>query len=152
MNVQQFLSGLQVEFDVLHHSPSFSAQEMAQATHTSGKDVAKTVLLHCEDDDEYMVAVLPASSYVNFQKVEHATGHRGVELASEVEIGEMCPDCELGALPPFGSQYHMRTIVDEDLGEDEEIVFEGNSHEESVRMRFDDFMRIEQPLQASFAY
>jgi len=152
MNVQQFLADQKVEFDVLHHPPSFSAQEMAQAMHTSGKEVAKTVLLRSEEDDQYMVAVLPASSHVDLEKVGEVVGVSDVELATEIDIGERCPDCELGALPPFGSQYHMRTIVDEDLVNDETIVFEGNTHEEAVRMRCEDFMRIEHPLLASFTY
>lgn len=152
MNVQQFLTDQHVPFDVLHHPPSFTAQEMAQAMHRSGKAVAKTVLLKSDRDHKFMVAVLPASGHVDFAKVERAAGLRGVELASETEIGEHCPDCELGALPPFGSQYHMQTIVDQDVARDDDIVFEGNSHEESVRMRYEDFERIEHPMLASFAY
>lgn len=152
MNVQQFLADQHVAFDVLHHPPAYTAQEMAQLMHTSGHEVAKTVLLHSDKDGEFLVAVLPASSHVDLEKVGLAAGKLGMELASEVEIGEHCPDCELGALPPFGSQYHMRTIVDEKLANDETFVFEGNSHEESVRMRFEDFERIEHPLRASFTY
>ena len=152
MNVQQFLADRRVEFDVMHHPPAYSAQEMAQMMHTSGHEVAKTVLLHAEEDDSFMIAVLPACDHVDFGKVGRAAGLTGVELATENEIGELCPDCELGALPPFGSQYRMRTIVDEGIAQDETILFEGNNHEESVRMRYEDFDRIEHPLLASFTY
>lgn len=156
MNVQQFLADREVPFDVLHHPPSFTAQEMAEMMHTSGHEVAKTVLLRAEDADlsrdEFLVAVLPASGHVDFEKVERVAGMGHVELATERDIGELCPDCELGALPPFGSQYKMRTIVDEGLAGDETIVFEGNNHEESVRMRYKDFEEIEHPLLASFTY
>jgi Ala-tRNA(Pro) deacylase len=78
-------------------------------------------------------------------------GGAKVELATEVEIGAHCPDCEFGVLPPFGSWYGMRTIVDSSLAEDEAIVFEGNTHAEAIRMRFDEFRQLEDPLIAPFA-
>ena len=74
-----------------------------------------------------------------------------VELATEAEISEHCPDCEFGVLPPFGSQYAMTTVVDESLANDPKIVFEGNMHEEAIRMRFRDYMRVEEPLILAFA-
>jgi Ala-tRNA(Pro) deacylase len=67
-------------------------------------------------------------------------------LASEQEVSEVCPDCEAGILLPFGSQYGVKTLVDSALGKEEEIVFEGNRHQESIRMKFTDFCRLESPL------
>ena len=75
-----------------------------------------------------------------------------VELATEIEIAEHCTDCEMGALPPFGWKYGMETLVDESLTKDEEIVFEGNTHRESVRMKYADFYRLAAPLVGSFSY
>jgi Ala-tRNA(Pro) deacylase len=111
-----------------------------------GSEVAKTVLLRADRGFQYVVAVLPAPRHVDLDRVATALGRSKLELATEVEIAEHCPDCEMGALPPFGSQYGMPTIVDEALAEDEEIVFEGNTHHESIRMRFADYRRLEQPL------
>ena len=67
-------------------------------------------------------------------------------MATEIEMAELCPDCEIGALPPFGSQYGLKTVVDESLVADEWIVFEGNTHAEAIRMKFADFCDIEHPL------
>ena len=94
---------------------------------------------------------LPATKTIDFEKVSAALGGSRVELATEIEIMRHCPDCELGALPPFGSQYGMKTLVEESLGRDEEIVFEGNNHHEAFRMRYKDYRDIEQPLVARFA-
>ena len=74
-----------------------------------------------------------------------------LELATEAEIAKHCPDCEIGALPPFGSQYDMKTMVDDRLSEDVEIVFEANTHAEAVRMKFDDYRGLEQPIVGRFA-
>ena len=74
-----------------------------------------------------------------------------IDWATEFDIAAHCPDCDFGALPPFGSRYGMKTIVDSSLAEDEEIVFAGDNHQEAIRMQFDEYDRLEQPMIASFA-
>jgi Ala-tRNA(Pro) deacylase len=151
MNVQEFLSDKHVGYDAITHREVYDAQRLAQELHTPGREVAKTVLLRADSGYKYIVAVLPATKTIDFAKVSATLGGSKIELATEIEIKEHCPDCEIGALPPFGSQYGMKTIVERSLTEDEEIVFEGNSHHEAIRMRYDDFQRIEEPLVAKFA-
>src|SRR5690606_21904109 len=126
------------------------AQSLAHAVHVSGNEVAKTVLLRCGRD--YALAVLPATHTVDLQAVQQLLGRGPVALATEAECGSRFPDCELGALPPFGSEYGMRTLMDRALLSDEEIVFEGNTHREAIRMRTEDYRRLEQPLVGDFSH
>lgn len=151
MNVQEFLSDRQVAYDFIPHRDTYDAQRLAQELHTPGSEVAKTVLLRADCGYKYIVAVLPATKTIDFKKVSAAFGGSKIEMATEIEIKEHCPDCEMGALPPFGAQYAMKTIVEESLTKDEEIVFEANSHHEAIRMRYEDFHRIEEPLVGRFA-
>ncbi|MCA9145960.1 MAG: YbaK/EbsC family protein [Planctomycetales bacterium] len=151
MNVQEFLSVRRVAYDAITHRDTYDAQRLAQTLHVPGQNVAKTVLLRVDGGYTYLVSVLPATKTIDFARLSTALGGSHVELASEVEIIQHCPDCELGTLPPFGSQYGMKTIVERSLTADEEIVFEGNNHREAIRMRYEDFRDIEQPLVARFA-
>lgn len=146
MNIQTFLHGRGVRFDILTHEPTYDAQHMAQAVHVSGHEVAKTVLVRADHAYSYIVAVLPATRMIDFAKASRALGGAELALATEVEMSSLCPDCEIGALPPFGSQYGLKTVVDESLLLDEHIVFEGNTHAEAIRMRLDDFRNLEHPL------
>ena len=150
MKVASFLKEQRVPFDLIPHRDTYDAQRMAATIHVSGREVAKTVLLRASGGETYVVAVLPANKSVDFQEAGRLVGGGELELAAESEIAERCPDCELGVLPPFGSQYGIKTIVDRSLVEDDEIVFEGNTHHEAIRMKFEDFQRIEQPLVGSF--
>lgn len=152
MQVPEFLKERKVEFDLIPHRDTYDAQRMAATIHVSGREVAKTVLLRAGGKDDYVVAVLPANRAIDFDLAAKLLQTENVEMATELEIAEHCPDCEIGALPPFGSPYGMRTIVDESLAEEEEVVFEGNSHHEAIRMLFADFRRIEQPLVGSFTW
>ncbi len=152
MNVQQFLRSHNVQYDVIPHRSTYDAQRMAQTLHVPGQEVAKTVLLCADQGFAYIVVVLPATKNVDLAAASRALGGAKLELATEVEIHEHCPDCEMGVLPPFGSQCGMKTIVDKSLTEDEEIVFEGNSHQEAIRMKYSDFHDLEEPLVASIAW
>ena len=149
MNIHRFLHQRGISHQMLTHEPTYSAQRMAHAVHVCGDVVAKAVLLKA--DGHYLLAVLPATYYVYPELARQALRVRSLSLATEEECGRMFPDCEVGALPPFGSLYGLPTIIDTSLTEDEQIVFEGNTHHEAIRMKFDDFFQLEKPQIATLA-
>jgi Ala-tRNA(Pro) deacylase len=95
--------------------------------------------------------VLPANRRIELSRLNHFLWGYQLELATEGEIARNCTDCEVGVLPPFGSQYGLTTIMDRSLLQADEIVFEGNNHREAIRMKLEDFQIIEQPLICSFS-
>ena len=145
MNVTDFLTERGVEFEAIEHQDTFDALRLAETLHVSGSDVAKTVLLRT-GADRFVVAVLPASKDVDFEKAAQVLGDGNVQLATEFEISQLFSDCELGAIPPFGAEYGLRTVVDVTLSADEHIFFEGNNHHEAFRIKFEDFRDLAQPL------
>jgi Ala-tRNA(Pro) deacylase len=151
MNVVKFLEAGRYPFERVPHRATYSAQHLAHELHVPGGEVAKTVLLRANGGYTFVVAVLPASKKIDFQRASQMLGGAKLQLANEVEIAEHCPDCDFGVLPPFGSRYGMKTIVDASLAEDEDIWFQGNTHEEAIRMKFTEYRRLEQPLVAPFA-
>jgi Ala-tRNA(Pro) deacylase len=150
MKITDFLHERDLDFEVIPHTEAFDAQHLASTIHVTGRLVAKTVLLRL-DGPQYAVAVLPATKVIDFELASNLLGVNHVSLATEIEIARMCPDCEIGALPPFGSQYGMKTLVDSSFARHGEIFFEGNSHTEAIRMNFDDFLAIERPQVGRFA-
>lgn len=149
MNVREFLETEHVPFDVLPHRSTYTAQHLAHALDVPGDNVAKTVLLNV--DDEFMIAVLPATHQISLPMLRDRLRARSVKLATEEELEQVFPDCERGVAPPFGKQYGMSTIVDRPLTEDEHIVFEGNSHSEAIYLRYYDYAKIEHPRVESFS-
>jgi Ala-tRNA(Pro) deacylase len=145
MLVSSFLKRGRYDFERKTHAPAYDAQRLAHALHVSGHQVAKTVLLRAPEYKRLVLAVLPADKRVNLDRVSKLLGGTKVELATEFDMAEVCPDCEFGVLPPFGSRYGLRTIVDSELANHEFIWFEGNTHEEAIKLRFRDFCRLEQP-------
>lgn len=148
MNVQAFLQTQHVPFDVLSHRSTHSAQSLAQSLDIPCANVAKSVLLKV--DGEFMLAVIPASHQISMLQLRKCLSAQSVELATEDELAVVFRDCERGVAPPFGKSYGIRTLVDQSLTEDEHIVFEANSHNEAIYLRYQDYAKIEHPIVQSF--
>ena len=91
------------------------------------------------------MAVIPASFHVDLERLRVLTGAQAVEIASEQEFKDAFPDCETGAMPPFGNLYDMPVYADASLAENEEITFIGGTHLELVRMDWEDMARLVNP-------
>jgi len=147
--IRDYLDKEHVKYTVLTHSPAFTAQEIAAASHIPGHQVAKCVILSV--DGELAIAVLPASSNVDLDLLAWVSGAERVELATEEEFRDRFPDCETGAMPPFGNLYGMRVFVSEDLATEEMITFNGGTHTELIQMSYPDFERLVRPKIIEFA-
>lgn len=143
-----FLDGQQVKYVVITHSPAYTAQEIAASVHLPGREVAKTVMVKV--DGAMTMVVLPASFMVDFTHLRQAISAGKVELATEAEFRGLFPECEVGAMPPFGNLFSMKVIVDKSLTEDDEIAFNAGTHKELVKLDYKDFDRLVRPSVASF--
>jgi Ala-tRNA(Pro) deacylase len=141
--LQEFLDQENVRYVLMKHSPAFTAQEVAAVTHIPGQELAKTVVVKL--DGKMALVVLPAPEMIRMSHLRAVTGAQEVELATEDEFKHTFPDCEVGAMPPFGNLYGLETLVEESLTEDEEIAFNAGTHTELVRMAYRDFERLARP-------
>jgi len=147
--LKQFLDSRQVRYVVISHSLAYTAQGIAALAHVSGKELAKTVMIKI--DGTLAMAVVPASRHVDLAMLKSAAGAQLVELASEKDFRGRFPDCETGAMPPFGNLYGMPVFADVSLAQDQEIAFNAGSHRELVRLAWVDFERLAIPTMARFA-
>jgi Ala-tRNA(Pro) deacylase len=141
--LREFLDSHNVKYLVLSHSVAYTAQGIAALMHVSGKKLAKTVIVRV--DGALAMAVVPASFHVDLDLLRTAAGAQTVEIATEQEFKDAFPDCETGAMPPFGNLYGMAVYADPSLGEGEEITFNAGTHRELVRMNWADMLRLVNP-------
>ncbi len=148
MRVSQFLSDQQITFEEMVHPPAFTSQKLARFLHISGRLVMKSILL--KGPHGFFLAVLPAPQLVDLQRL---SGHFGgpVRLATVAELNEHFPDCEWGAVMPFGQLYGLRTILEATTPLDATIVFEAQLHALAIRMQCRDFVKLEHPERLHFA-
>ncbi len=143
-----YLDHERVHYDVLPHPEAFRAAEIAHTLHTPEKEMAKVVIVKVQE--RFVMTVLPASSNVDLHRLRTVFATHQVRLATEDEITGLFPDCELGAMPPFGNLYGLPVYVDQSLTEDEEIVFQAGTHSDAIRMRYWDFASLAFPVVAEF--
>jgi Ala-tRNA(Pro) deacylase len=149
-HLQEFLDSHHVKYVTMTHSPAYSAQMIAASTHTPGKEFAKAVMVKL--DGKMTMAVLPACNLIDFDRLKAVAGAGQAELAPEEEFQDIFPECEVGAMPPFGNLYALGVFVDEALTEDQEIAFNAGSHRELMRMDYSDFASLVKPKVARFSY
>ncbi len=142
--LREFLDSHNVKYMVISHSLAYTTQGVAALAHVSGKKLAKTVIVKI--DGILAMALVPASDHVDLDRLRILTGAQTVEVATEREFKDAFPDCETGAMPPFGNLYDMPVYADVSLAEIEEITFTAGSHRELVRMSWGDMARLVNPM------
>lgn len=148
--LKDFLDQNNIKYVTIRHSLAYTSQEIAASAHIKGKNLAKTVLVKI--NGKMAMAVLPATHKVDFDLFKKAIGYENVRLANEQEFLDKFPECEVGAMPPFGNLYNMEVYVDEALSEDKEIAFNAGTHVELIQMSYEDFERLVQPKKIKFAF
>jgi len=141
--IKDYLDSLNVKYVTISHSLAYTSQQIAAVSHIPGKELAKTVMVKI--DGKMAMVVLPASYKVDLELVKRAAGASTVSLASESEFQNMFPECDPGAMPPFGNLYGMDVYAEEKLAEDEEIAFNACSHLELIKLAYKDFARLVKP-------
>lgn len=147
--LKSYLDEHRVRYTPMVHSPAYTTPEVAAAAHISGCVVAKTVMVIV--DGAMAMAVLPSNHRVSMDNLCEIIGTEDVRLAREEEFKDLFPDCETGAMPPFGNLYHIDVYVSAELAEQAEIVFNAGTHTEVISMAFYDFERLVKPQIFRFA-
>jgi Ala-tRNA(Pro) deacylase len=146
--LKEFLDKEKIKYISIVHSPAYTAQEVAASAHITGRELAKTVIVQL--DGEMAMAVLPANRKVILQDLREVTGAEHVKFVAEDEFKQKFPDCETGAMPPFGNLYGMVVYAAASLAHTQEIAFNAGSHTEIIKLAYADFERLVKPNVVSF--
>ena len=141
------LDEAKISYEVYNHPLAYTAQEIAAQQHFSGKEMAKVVMI--EVDDRLIMGVIPGSQKINLNTVKASLGAKQVRLATEDEFISRFPECEIGAMPPFGHLFGVPVLVDPALEKDDVIYFNAGNHVQTVRLSYKDFARLVKPQIAS---
>jgi Ala-tRNA(Pro) deacylase len=135
-SLSNYLNKNQIDYGVVHHRPSSRSYQSSRLAHVDANKLAKAILLKRGED--YLIAVLPASRRLNMRSIREEFGDQ-TEMAREAELAHCFPDCELGALPPFGEIYGYKNIVDKQLLSQPNIYFEAGNHQDLIKVSEKDF-------------
>jgi len=147
--LKEFLDDNKIKYVSIQHSKTYTSTEIAASAHIPGKELAKTVIVKL--NGKMVMAVIPASHKLKLELLQKAAGAESARLASEAEFIDKFPDCEIGAMPPFGILYNMEVYASDELEEDEEITFNAGTHTELIKLAYKDFERLVKPKKASIS-
>ena len=138
--LNEFLERQDIPFEIIPHPHTSSSMETAQQAHVPGHRLAKAVVL--KGDGSYWMVVLPSVEHVDLALLREKLGY-GMELATESELTDLFPDCEVGAVPPIGPAWGLNTYLDESfMDDDQDVYFEAGDHEDLVRVSSDQFVNM----------
>lgn len=149
VRLKKFLDDNMVGYDVVQHDPAFTAQELAARMHVPGREFVKVVVVKM--DGGYALAAVPAHRRVDLKGLAKVAGVPRCQLAGEADFQQFFPDCEVGAMPPFGNLYNLPTYVDQEVAFNEVIVINAGTHAEAIRLRYGDLKRLVHPRVGKFA-
>ncbi len=141
--LKNFLDENDIKYLLIQHSLAFTAVDIAKSVHMHSRDMAKTVIVKVAG--EFAMVVVPANYKVDLNGLQEALKTDDITLATEVEFFKLFPDCEVGAMPPFGNLYDMDVYVAESLTEDEYIAFNAGTHSEVIQMDYRDYEMLVKP-------
>jgi len=147
--LKTYLDGHGVKYEVQHHKEAYTVQRVAAEIHETGRHVAKVFI--AEVDGKLVMLVLPAHLHVNLERVKEYFGAQEAKRAREEQFGHLFPDCDLGAMPPFGNLYNVPVYLDRALADTPHIVFQAGSHEATLKITTEDYLRIAAPKITHFA-
>ncbi len=146
--LKEFLDRRLVRYVSIQHSRAYSAQEVASSIHVAGRDFAKSVIVWVAN--EMVMIVVPANRRIILGELKELLATDHVRLASETEFRDRFPDCEIGAMPPFGKLYGLQVFISAELMDEEEIAFNAGSHTEVIKMSYDDYVLLVNPMVLDF--
>lgn len=141
--LKDFLDNNHIKYVLIAHSRAIPAQEVAESAHISGQQLAKAVIVKL--DGKLAMVVLPATLKVDLGNLKKLTGVNNVEMATESEFNSLFPDCEVGAMPPFGNLFGIEVYMDNKLSKEKEIAFNAGSHSECMKLAFSDYAKLVNP-------
>jgi Ala-tRNA(Pro) deacylase len=145
-----YLHDNKIHHQLIEHETAFTAHEVARSTHVPESDLAKTIIVRA--DGGFWMVVLRADQAIDMNLLRKALEAKELHFAHEEDLDFLFPDCQTGAMPPFGNLYGIPVIVDASLAADEDIVFNACSHTKAIRMKFSDYGRLVRPKISVFAH
>ncbi len=147
--LEEFLASRHATYEPVTHPAAVTAQEQAAVMHVPGRSLAKVLIV--KERDGLVMAIVPAATEVDLDRVKGLIGHGDVRLASVEEIRAVVPDCPPGSIPPFGALYGLRAFIDRSLLGVPEVTMPAGDPASAIRMRWSEFERLVDAHPGDFA-
>ena len=109
-----------------------------------GEALAKTIMLNI--DGGLAMALVPVNHRPRLDLLKEMLGAGSLREADEREVFDVFPDCEAGAVPPFGMLHGIRVFVSCDLAQCDSFAVAAGSRRQVLRMAYCDYAGLVRPF------
>lgn len=141
--LKDYLTRNKIPYLSISHPVAYATREISHLSNISERSLAKSVIIRV--GEKPVMLVLPSNEVVNFEVLKKILRENEVTLMPEEAFSNLFPDCELGAMPPFGNLYDLDVYVEKDLTKNNEIAFNAGNHNEIIKMKYQDFEKLVNP-------
>lgn len=149
-SIRKLLTALPCPFREVHHPPTRTSEESAEARGEPLHIGGKALLLKAEDD-QYRLFILPADAKLDSQAIRQQLGLKKTRFASPEELLALT-GLVPGSVPPFGRPVlPFDLYVDQGIADNDRIAFNAGSLTDSIILATGDYLNAAKP-QAVFRF
>ena len=147
-SVTKLLDTAKVKYKTIEHKVVFTAHDVSATTKKKLSEIAKVVLIKA--DKNFVLIVLPAGKYVDFNGIKKALKAKKVSMASEKDITKYLKT-KVGLLHPFGSAYNIQTLLDKGINKSKKMIASAGTYTHSIELAVKDFEKLVSPIKGVFS-
>lgn len=151
--IKKLLNENKVEYELFEHEHVHTSEDAAKVRGTKIEQAAKAIIIRSKSG-KLAQFVLGGDRKIDLKIIKkEILGEKNVSLASPEEVLK-ATGCTIGSVPPFAKLFDepMQQYFDKDLlGTQEYIVFSAGTHNDSIKMKSVDFVRVNKPIVELFS-
>lgn len=141
--IKRYLDENRIDYSLISHAPAYTASQTAQSAHVPGRRLVKVVMVKI--DGKLAMVSIPSNTQLDLEELRECSHAKDVELAHEYEFADQFPDCDAGAMPPFGGLYAMDVYMAKSLQNRKWLAFNAGNHSELLKIDSADFLKLVHP-------
>jgi Ala-tRNA(Pro) deacylase len=141
--ISDFLKSKNVQFEHITHEHVHRSEEAAKIRGNKLEQAAKAIVLKVRKkkskEYEFIQCVVSGHMRIDMKKLKTLQNLDNASLASPEEVLEKT-NCTIGSVPPFGTLFGIKTHMDRTVLEQEYIFFSAGTHNDSIKMKSQDYL------------
>ena len=140
-------------YRICTHEAEGHSEQIAKIRGNDPHQAMKAIVIMAKiskKEKEYYLTILPGDKMIDLDAL---TNYLNVKKAifAPLDTARELTQCEIGAIPPFTFNENLHLLVDSQLKENKEVVFNAGLLTKSIFMNFDDYVRIVNPTFVTIA-
>ena len=128
----KFLEKAKIKYEPVEHQTVYTAFDKAATLKVKPKIVGKTLVVKL--DKNPALVLIPANKNLDKEKLRKIAKAKTIDFVKEVWMKKNLKGVKVGAIPPFGNLFKLKTFIDNSLLKQPKIIINGGDHNWSIKI------------------